>query len=224
MNPLRVFFGIFSIVGLICLAITVPLTYRSIMKSRNWEVTTGTITSLSSDGFPTITFNYKGKTYSFRDNERGQNVTTGLEVDVHFPKDKPELGEPKSFIDDWLAPLLLGMFALIFGGIGLGGFAGMLRRSHIKQELVDMGKGRKIKCPATVSLDTSFTVNGRHPYVIIAQQLDKIGSQLREFKSEHIWFDPTGLVEQKRTVDVFVDPEDPTRYWVDISFLPKKAS
>ncbi len=42
------------------------------------------------------------------------------------------------------------------------------------------------------------------------------------FRSENLWFDPTDDLKRE-AVTVYVDPRNPRRYAMDVSFLPKLA-
>jgi hypothetical protein len=81
--------------------------------------------------------------------------------------------------------------------------------------------GQRIQAEITgVAPDTSLTVNGAHPYRIHCQWLDPSRNQMHVFQSGHIWFNPSRYITGK-TLDVLVDPNNPHRYAVETSFLPK---
>jgi hypothetical protein len=63
-------------------------------------------------------------------------------------------------------------------------------------------------------------VNGRSPYQIISQAPDPASNTVRVFESENIWFDPSEYIKSE-TIDVLLHPENPKKYVMDISFLPK---
>ncbi|MBX2946994.1 MAG: hypothetical protein KF725_14260 [Cyclobacteriaceae bacterium] len=128
-----------------------------------------------------------------------------------------------------MRPLLIffGIFAFI-GTICL--FAGVyvlfntLEKNSSWVEIFTNGRGRKTLVPiADIIVDGSFKVNGRSPYVIVCQYQDVVSNKVYEFKSDYIWYNPAKLLEDKKEMDVYVDPNDLTRYYLDTSFLPKKA-
>ena len=43
----------------------------------------------------------------------------------------------------------------------------------------------------------------------------------RVLASEYVSFDPTAYLKDRETVDVYIHPDEPERYFVDTSFLPK---
>lgn len=71
-----------------------------------------------------------------------------------------------------------------------------------------------------MELNTAWNGNGRSPWRIVAQCHDPQAGVVYVFYSDHLWFDPSAqLVE--RQVWVTIDPADPPRYAMDVSFLPQ---
>jgi hypothetical protein len=71
-----------------------------------------------------------------------------------------------------------------------------------------------------IAQNTSLEINGQYPWRITSQYLDPATRKLRVFHSENLWFDPTRFVTAKQ-VTVMLDPKDPRRYHMDVSFLPE---
>jgi hypothetical protein len=63
----------------------------------------------------------------------------------------------------------------------------------------------------------------RNPFVITCQWFSNHDNTVYTFKSLHIWKDPTGDLEQTNYLNVFIDPNNPKKYFVDISFLLQPA-
>ena len=57
-------------------------------------------------------------------------------------------------------------------------------------------------------------------FQLVAQWHDSASNQIFIFRSRNLRFNPTDYV-QIQTVPVYVDPADPTRYHMDLSFLPQ---
>jgi len=151
-------------------------------------------------------------------------MISGQEIKVHFPSGEPDKAEIKSFFTSWFVPIFLGVFGLIFGTIGFIGLRVVSKPNRMREELVVLGRGRKVSMPiGEVAQNFSLKVNGRSPYLIIGQWLDKTTNTIYQFKSESIWYNPTPYMEGKKEVDVYIDPNDVKKYYVDISFLPKKG-
>lgn len=122
----------------------------------------------------------------------------------------------------WGAPSGLGAFGVIFASIGGGlSIAGAVQRRR-KERL--RRNGTRVEATfQRVEPNEALTVNGRHPYRIVAQWLDPTRNEVHVFHSENLWFDPTEYVADK-TIPVFVQRGNPRRYVMDVSFLPKLAA
>lgn len=73
-----------------------------------------------------------------------------------------------------------------------------------------------------VEVNTSLTVNGASPFRVVAQWHDVKSNELRIFKSENLWFNPSKFVEGRK-LPVYIDRNNPAKYHMDLSFLPKVA-
>jgi hypothetical protein len=115
------------------------------------------------------------------------------------------------------------------GGIGavffLVGFSIILFGSIKGKKIEYLRKnGIPIKAKVqSVKTNDSFEVNGRNPYQIYAQWKNPATSELHIFSSENIWFDPTDHIKNDE-ITVLIEKDNPNKYYVDISFLPKVAS
>jgi hypothetical protein len=222
MRSLMIFYGIFATIGSIAACVMVFTLYSSLKKNATWTESTGTITRLSDN--PIITFDYYGAPKEFRSSFSSSNMKTGDEVTVYFPAEHPEDAEIKSFFTLWFIPLFSSVFALSFGGLGYYGVSTQLRRYRAKRDLFSYGKGRKTTLPVTsIAPDSSFTVNGRNPYIILCQHFDPVSNKIYEFKSDYIWYDPTPFLKDRKEIDIYVDPNDMRNYYMDSTFLPAKA-
>ena len=81
-----------------------------------------------------------------------------------------------------------------------------------------MLEGMKIRTKfIEVNRNMSVSVGGRNPYRILTHY--KKGDEMYEFKSENIWFNPATHIDREE-IDVWVDPQNMKKYYMDISFLP----
>lgn len=114
----------------------------------------------------------------------------------------------------------------VFIIIGLAMFsAGMYWRHAIKQRESEisylMQHGKRVTAHIEhVELKQSYKVNGRSPYIIYASYQDPTSKQSYTFASDNIWSDPLYELQGKTTVEVLVDPNNFSSYYVDTNFLP----
>lgn len=168
-------------------------------------------------------------------NQNGQRVTfesssgsnppsysKGQSVEVFYRPEAPQDAELNDFFSLWGPPALSGTMGAVFFAIG-GGF--ILTRTLRKRKNAFLEQhGRRIEATfQSVELNTSLTVNGRHPFRIVTQWQNPSTAELHIFHSDDIWFDPTDYIYSK-SIAVFIDDNNPKRYCVDLSFLPRLAA
>jgi hypothetical protein len=140
-------------------------------------------------------------------------------VTVLYDPQQPYKASLNSFGSLWGATIVLVILGVAFTAPGIG-FLVWKRTSDRKNAWLHQN-GRRIQAEITgVELDTSLTVNGANPYRILCQWLDPARNEMHVFHSGHIWYDPTHYITGK-TLEVLVDPNNPHRYTVETSFLPK---
>jgi hypothetical protein len=121
----------------------------------------------------------------------------------------------------WGGPLLFSGIGAILGLVGLG-ISAARRRTLRKIEDLRL-RGTRVQAQLqAVERNHSVKVNGRHPWRIACQWVDPTTGLLHVFRSQNLWFDPTPHLHG-RDLTVLVDRQDPRRYHVDLSFLPKLA-
>ena len=74
----------------------------------------------------------------------------------------------------------------------------------------------------SVELNTALSVNGRHPFRVLGQWQNPATSEVHIFHSNNLWFDPSEYLEGKN-ITVFIEKNNPKKFYVDLSFLPKLA-
>ncbi len=214
-----ILFTVFAAIGSLFLILSLYFAFRSFQKLQSWRETSGVLESIGR-GNTIFSFDYQRKEIKVQSTYTSDTMTKG-EIKVIYPDGKPELAEIKTFGAQWFMPLFFSAFALIFGGIGYGGRYFFRPSVDLKNELVTLGKGRQLSLPITrIERDSTYSVNGLNPWVIVAEFHEKTNNVLYQFRSEHIWVDPTPFAEGKE-VTIYVDPKDFKKYYVDVSFLPK---
>jgi hypothetical protein len=165
----------------------------------------------------------KGKRIEFTSNV-GSNPPShrvGESVRVLYDPANPDSARIESFFQLWFVFIIFFVLGLLLAAIGLTMI--LMRATGRKRAEWLRQHGRRMHTAFTgVELNHSFTVNGRSPYQIISQSPDPASNTVRVFQSENIWFDPSDYIKGE-TIDVLVDPKNPKKYVMDISFLPKLA-
>ena len=143
----------------------------------------------------------------------GENVT------VLYSPGNANDARIKGFASLWLGTLILLGLGLAFSGIGAS--IVYAARASVKKQRYLQANGERIHTDVQgVDWNTDITLGGKHPWRVTSQWLDPSTNKMRVFHSEDLWFDPTRFITGKQVV-VLLDPHDPKRYMMDLSFLPK---
>ncbi|HET9862329.1 MAG TPA: DUF3592 domain-containing protein [Steroidobacteraceae bacterium] len=158
-------------------------------------------------------------TFASRVSSSPPSYDVGETVPVLYRPEEPGEARIRGFGSLWFGASILGGLGLLFAALG-GGLLFARRASRKKQHYL-MAYGNAVETEFQgVDRNTSVEINGRNPWRITSQWLDPATHKLRIFHSENLWFDPTKFVNVKK-VTVLLDPNNPQRYYMDVSFLPE---
>lgn len=173
---------------------------------------------------PKVKFNTdKGQeiTFTTSSSSNPPSYEVDEKVEVFYLREHPNDAKINSYFDLWGGATIVGMIGSIFLIIG----SSILLFSHLssRKKINLSATGQAIQADyQNVELNESISVNNTHPYRILAQWINPDTSELHLFKSENIWFDPTNHIKNKK-MKVYIAPNNPQKYHMDISFLPKLA-
>ena len=219
------FFGIFAFVGSILGLVAGVLWFGEIDIQNKGERSEGRVVDmLYSDGAqaPVVEFPLgDGSIHQYSSNlySSPPSYEVGEMVELWYDPNNPDRVSMAG-MDSWFAPVILGVFFLVFGGIGYGGLIYQILKWRDVVKLKRSGTAVEAKL-AGIYQNGSVTMNGKHPWVIKCEWKDSLSNKTYTYISEHIWYDPTDYV-QGDTMRVLIDPNDPGMYYVDTAFLPEK--
>ena len=223
----RYFWHFFLIPGLLLMAGALVDAYKTWDAQRLIAHSQGTVVRTIAAGKLGLDFSAEvqfrtpdGRSHTFNTVMHSVNeLRAGRKVTVVYESDDPdharvEMVKPHP----WEGPILFavwgGIFALI-GGIPLHFRA----RKSAREDWLKLN-GRAVQADfAGVHLNTNLVVNGKSPYRIAATWKDPATNHRYKFSSDNLWTDPSGHLTSK-TISVVIDPGNPKRYWMDLSFLP----
>lgn len=229
MKAFSVFNYVFSLIGAGLLAGAIYLYVDKQAFLEKAETTQGTVIEMipkrskdSTTYSPVVSFTTKSGqtiTYTSSTSSNPPSYDVGEKVEIFYDPANPNDAEINGFFSLWLGVLILGFIGTVFFLIGSLGVLLRYLKNKKAQNIRQTGKPISAKF-TQVQLNTSQTLNGRNPFQILSQWQDPKTDELYVFKSDSIWFDPTDFVKTD-TIRVFIDPENPKDYVMDISFLPK---
>lgn len=186
--------------------------------------TTGSVVAVSGKGCSSVTFYPRqGERVTFSSqvcSRPGYDV--GDSVELFYDPSEPQNAHIDSFVQNWFVSLILGGFGLLFmlGGLVFLVPAALAGKRHARLK----HRGQAIQARFLEIRRNAFsTLNNVPAWQLVCQWQNPISGEVHLFYSEDLWFDPQPYVDRE-LLQVHIDPENPRRYSVDISFLPRLAA
>ncbi|MGM0769095.1 MAG: DUF3592 domain-containing protein [Pseudomonadota bacterium] len=228
-NTLRVIFALIGL-GMLAGAFFSFQSTSSFLETATAKpgVVTDLIYSRSSDSsayYPVVRFeDEQGRTVEFQSSS-GSNPASfsrGEGVRVLFTPGDPGSARIDGFFELWGVTLIVGGLGMAFFLVGSGMFVVPAIRSGSAAKLRQTG--HLVQCSYQgVEQNTRLVMNGRSPFQIVCQWQNPATSDVHVSRSGNLWFDPSQHI-QSDSIGVYINPNNPKRYWVDTSFLPKQAA
>jgi hypothetical protein len=80
--------------------------------------------------------------------------------------------------------------------------------------------GRKVQAEITsIEVDLNTTIQNKHPYLINCKWVDPISGRNYTHTIRQIWIDPAPVLAGRNYLDVYIDRENPDKYFMDTEFL-----
>ena len=166
--------------------------------------------------------------FQTRNNERIEFVSSsgtnppshrkGEKVEVLYLPNEPQNAFIKRFFPLWGAALIIGSVGGIFLLIG-GTLLGISRFKSGRENYLKQNGARIETEFMGVEINKRIEVNGRNPFRVLTQWQNPATGELVTFKSNDLWFDPSNHI-QGRKITVFMERNNPKKYYVDLSFRP----
>ncbi|MBC7183635.1 MAG: DUF3592 domain-containing protein, partial [Marinobacter sp.] len=150
------------------------------------------------------------------------SYSRGETVRVLFMPGDAESARIDGFFSLWGATLIVGVLGGVFFMIGAGMFVVPAVRNSGAAKLRETGQLVQGMFQG-VEKNQMIEMNGKSPYQIVCQWRNPVTSDIHVFRSGNLWFDPSEHIHSE-SIPVYINPENPKRYWVDTSFLPKIAA
>jgi len=145
----------------------------------------------------------------------------GESVEVLYDPDRPEIAQINSFFSLWGVPIIFVSIGVILFVLGLAMI--VRQRSQLRTRDTLLTTGTPIQTQfSSAEKNSSYKSNGRHPYRIYSQWTNPRTSKLHIFESKNIWYNPESHIRNDE-ITVYIDPENPGKYYMDLSFLPELA-
>lgn len=218
---IKVINGIFAVIGIILLISSVIVFIYNQRFISEAEEISGIVERIeayrNSDGDINhrvyVSYAYGGKQYdNVRVNFYSSNMYEGKEITLYCDPENPGKVIVKG--SDLFAVIILAAMGIIFTCIGVIPILVSIRRKAEKNKIRNTGRALYATIDE-ITYNKSYTVNGRHPYVIFCNYRDDYKDIVYRFKSENLWVNPEPVLTVGSTVKVYVDENNYKKYYVD---------
>ncbi|MBR4083329.1 MAG: DUF3592 domain-containing protein [Lachnospiraceae bacterium] len=215
-------FGIFGLVGVIFLIVCTFLTISGKKFDETAVEVSGTIMTIESyrdsDGDRHhrvyVDYEYQGRKYKdVRLNSYNSSMREGKEIILKLDPDNPE--KVRTLHGNLIASVIMGGMGLIFVLVGIIPTVLGIRKDRRNKKLREQGR-YIYAIVERIDINYSYSLNGRHPFVVYCNYQDEFSGVLYRFMSDNIWTDPYPILQQGSEVRVYVDGQDYSKYHVDV--------
>lgn len=215
-------FIIFAVIGCIFMAVGIFQAFASNRFKQKAVEVRAVISSIESyrdsDGDMShrvyVSYSYGGNRYEdVRLGEYSSSMRKGGEIKLMIDPDDPEKART-GFGMILLSTVFSGM-GLIFVCVGLIPLIVMGKRAAATKKLIQAGHYIWATVES-INYNTSYSVNGQHPYVVYCTYRDEYRDVTYRFKSDNIWTNPQSVITSGSEIKIFVDRQNYKNYHVDI--------
>lgn len=203
----------------IAAGVAIYLEASAFQKTANITIGTVANSTLSRYEIKYISNDGVERTFKGTHSSKGGRHHDGDKLKVFYKKDNPD----KCRISDgkrsgkkvvfWSFMLLLFNMFSVYSG-----------KKRDKTEKDFKSTGRKVEAQILkIGTDMETTVMQKHPYYIDCKWVDPITGKEYKHTIKYIWEDPKTPLAGRNTIDVYIDRNDPEKYFLDIEFLGEAA-
>ena len=218
---LTIFFIIFTVIG-IGLLIGAVWLFVSGSRFRKTAVhITGEIVDIMSrydnDGDVHhevfVTYTFEGRTYErVQLTQYDSSMYVGKSISLLCDPENP--GRVRTESGFLIVTITLTVMGIAFSCVGIIPMIFAAKKKQKRKHL--LANGRVLHATVErVDWNTSIAVNGQNPYVIYCSWKDEYADVLYRFKSDNLWTDPSFLFDSGSEINVYVDGNDFSKYYVD---------
>ena len=160
-----------------------------------------------------VSYSYNGTVYdNVPINFYSSSMFEGKEIKLLCDPENPKRLRESSVVD--IAGLMLLIMGIIFSLVGGVPIVAGIKKNIQSKQLLKTGYVLHAVVDR-VDFNTSYSVNGRHPYVIYCNYHDEYKDITYLFKSDNLWTDPLPIFPPGSDIEVMVNPKDYSQYHVN---------
>lgn len=167
-----------------------------------------------------VTYHYGGKLYEdVSISSYSSSMYEGKAISLYCDPEHP--GKVRKGSMYFFGPIMLIGMGAIFACVGGGIMIVPLRTIARNKKLKENGRSIYATVEQTV-YNTGISVNGMHPYNLICTYRDDYKDITYRFRSHDLWTDPSSVFPDGSTIEIKVDGDDYSKYYVNTDELDRK--
>jgi hypothetical protein len=186
------------------------------------KTTEGTVVNTSLSGYEIRYTSDDGINRVYRGNHgssKGWHYHTGDRVTVFYRADNPENMRFSDGIKLGRNVTTIGVIMLLFNIFSV--YSGW-KKNRLERNF--KATGRKLAARILkIDIDRGISVSKKNPFCIDCEWEDPVTGRKYTHTIRYIWKDPQILLNGRKTIDVYIDLENPAKYFMDVSFLGDAA-
>lgn len=215
----------FFIIGIIFLFVGMKIFVAQTDFKNNAKESNAVITNIEtytdSEGYTEynvmVRYEVDGKIYDEELNSYSSDMYVGKTLTIYYNQNNPT---EISYTDMEFAFLVFPILGLIFTLIGGGIFVKLIIDNKKRKRLLNSKFIIQAKIIDFV-INGSISVNGKHPYMLVASTISPYDGNTYVFNSDSVWNDLNPIIKQYNitTVPVYVNPQNYKEYYLDIDIF-----
>jgi hypothetical protein len=211
---------IMFVICAITLAIGTTIYFEASAFQKNAKITQGITANSGSTYFDVIYTSDDGVERTHRGTQ-GKNHKThdGETKKVFYQSDNPGKSRIYDGVKGGKTVVIVAILLLLVNLVSI-----YQSKKRNKTESYYKTNGRKMEAEITkIDTDLSITIMKKHPWLIDCKWVDSMTGREYTHTIRYIWVDPETVLSGRKAIDVYVDREDPEKYFMDIAFLGEVA-
>lgn len=211
---------IFGIIGVVCVVIGTAefvktkefVSDAALVKAKVSTIESDIDDEGDTDYTAFVTYTHEETEYKrVRLKEYNSSLYEGKTIELYLDKTNPRHVRIKSVI--YMFPIVFIGVGIIFLLIGVIILIVRMRGDRKRKKIMETGIRMQAQVKGSM-IDTSYTINSKHPYRLECVYYDELSGQPVICTSDIIWESPDMYMD--KYVTVYVDREDRSRYVVDL--------
>ena len=180
------------------------------------KLTEGTVTDRRISSYHVLYTSDDGVQHNKYISQRSSNsFHDGDKVKVFYRADNPDIAQVGDAKKTGRTFVILGIIMFL-----IDVFMIYSNRKAVRIANYYKSNGRKVQAEITgIEVDYNITIGKSHPYTVGCKWSDPMTGRMYTQEITHVRNDPAPLLAGGKTIDVYIDRENPEKYFIDKDFL-----